>query len=103
MDLPPGCKTLSSKWVFKRKRKVDGSINKYKERLVIKGYKQTEGLDYFDTYAYVTRINSIRMVLATVALRNLEVHQMNVKTAFLNEELDEEIYIEQPEGFSTPG
>ena len=100
MDLPPGCKPLSSKWVFKRKRKVDGSIDKYKARLVIKGYKQTEGLDYFDTYSSVTKINSIRMVLAIAALRNLEVHQMDVKTTFLNGDLDEEIYMEQPEGFS---
>ena len=60
MDFPPSCKPLSSKWVFKRKQKVDGSIDKYKARLVIKGYKQTEGLDYFDTYSHVT---SIRIVL----------------------------------------
>ena len=77
MYLPLGCKPLSSKQVFKRKRNVDGSIDKYKEKLVIKGYKQTKGLDYFDTYSPMTRINSIRMVLAIVALRNLEVHQMD--------------------------
>ena len=94
MNLPPGCKPLSFKWVFKRKMKVDGSIDKYKARLVIKGYKQTEGLDYFDTYSPITRINSIRMVLEIVALRNLEVHQMDVKTAFLNGYLEEEIYME---------
>ncbi|WKA09039.1 hypothetical protein VitviT2T_026717 [Vitis vinifera] len=103
VDLPPGCKPLSSKWIFKRKMKVDGSIDKYKARLVIKGYRQTEGLDYFDTYSPVTRINSIRMVLAIAALRNLEIHQMDVKTAFLNGDLDEEIYMEQLEGFSAPG
>ncbi|RVW97088.1 Retrovirus-related Pol polyprotein from transposon TNT 1-94 [Vitis vinifera] len=103
VDLPPGCKPLSSKWIFKRKMKVDGSIDKYKARLVIKGYRQTEGLDYFDTYSPVTRINSIRMVLAIAALRNLEIHQMDVKTAFLNGDLDEEIYMEQPEGFSALG
>ena len=72
VDLPPGCKPLSSKWVFKRKRKVDRLIEKYKARLVIKGYMQTKGLDYFDTYSPVMRINSIRMVLAIVALRSLE-------------------------------
>ncbi|PKI59003.1 hypothetical protein CRG98_020571 [Punica granatum] len=83
--------------------KADGSIDKYKARLVIKGYKQKEGLDYFDTYSPVTRINSIRMILAIAALRNLEVHQMDVKTAFLNGDLDEEIYMEQPEGFVAPG
>ncbi|PKI57121.1 hypothetical protein CRG98_022485 [Punica granatum] len=83
--------------------KADGSIDKYKARLVIKGYKQKEGLNYFDTYSPVTRINSIRMILAVATLRNLEVHQMDVKTAFLNGDLDEEIYMEQPEGFVAPG
>ena len=96
-------KPLSSKWVFKRKRKVDGSIEKYEARLVIKGYKQTEALDYFDTYSVVTSIYSTRMVLAIFSLRNLEVHQMDVKTTFLNEYLDDEIYMEQPLGFSTLG
>ena len=103
MDFPSSCKPLSSKWVFKRKRKVDGSIDKYKPRLVIKGYRQTKDLDYFDTYSPVTRINSIRMVLAIVALKDLEVHQMGVKMTFLNGDLNEEIYMEQTEGFSTPG
>ena len=70
---------------------------------MIKGYRQTEGLDYFDTYSPVTRINSIRMVLAIAALKDLEVHQMDVKIAFLNGDLNEEIYMEQPEGFSAPG
>ena len=69
---------------------------------MIKGYRQTEGLDYFDTYFPMTRINSIRMVLAIAALRNLEIHQMDVNIAFLNGELDEEIYMEQHEGFSAP-
>ena len=88
---------------FQKEMKVDGTIDKYKARLVIKGYKQKEGLDYFDTYSSVTRINSIRMVLTIVALRNLEVHQMDVKTAFLNGDLDEEIYMKQLEGFIAPG
>ena len=69
---------------------------------MIKGYRKTEGLDYFDTYSPVTRINSTRMVLAIVALKNLEIHQMDVKTTFLNGELDEEICIEKPEDFSAP-
>ena len=103
VDLPPGSKPLGYKWIFKRKMKTDGTIDKYKARLVIKGYKQKEGLDYFDTYSLVTRITSIRMVLAIAALRNLEIHQMDVKTAFLNGDLDEEIYMEQPEGFVAPG
>ena len=64
---------------LQEEKKVDGSINKYKSRLVIKGYKQTKGLDYFDTDSPVMRINSIRMMFAIVALRNLEIHQMDVK------------------------
>ncbi|KAD5802426.1 hypothetical protein E3N88_13786 [Mikania micrantha] len=103
VDLPPGCKPLGYRWIFKRKMKADGSIDKYKARLVIKGFRQKEGVDYFDSYSPVTRITSIRLVLAIAALRNLEVHQMDVKTAFLNGDLEEEIYMEQPEGFSAPG
>ena len=83
--------------------KADGIIKKYKARLVIKGYRQWECLNYFDIYSPVTRITSIMIRLAITALRNLEVHQMNVKTAFLNGNLEEEIYIEQPDGFSSPG
>ena len=83
--------------------KANGTIDKYKARLVIQGYRQKEGLDYFDTYSPVTRINSIRIILAIAAMRNLKVHQMDVKTASLNGDLDEEIYMEQPEGFVAPG
>ena len=103
VDLPPGNKPLGSKWIFKRKMKDDGTIDKYKARLVVKGFRQKEGLDYFDTYSPVTRITSIRMLIALAAVYGLEIHQMDVKTAFLNGELEEEIYIEQPEGFVVPG
>ncbi|GJU47575.1 retrovirus-related pol polyprotein from transposon TNT 1-94 [Tanacetum coccineum] len=103
MDLPPGCKPLGYKWIFKKKIKADDTIAKYKARLVIKGFRQREGLDFFYTYSPVTRITSIRMIFAIAALRNLEVHQMDVKTAFLNKDLEEEIYMNQPEGFIAPG
>ena len=103
VDLPPGNKPLGSKWIFKRKMKDDGTIDKYKARLVVKGFRQKEGLDYFDTYSPVTRITSIRMLIALAAVYGLEIHQMDVKTVFLNGELEEEIYIEQPEGFVVPG
>ena len=83
--------------------KADGAIDKYKARLVVKGYKQREGLDYFDTYSPVTRITSIRMLIAIAAVYKLEIHQMDVKTAFLNGDLEEEIYLEQPEGFIVLG
>nr|GEV86959.1 zinc finger, CCHC-type [Tanacetum cinerariifolium] len=83
--------------------KVDGSIDKYKARLVIQGFRQKEGIDFFDTYAPVARITTIRLLLALAAIHNLVIHQMDVKTAFLNGDLDEEIYIKQPEGFVMPG
>ena len=103
VDLPPGSKPLGCKWIFKRKMKTNGSIDKNKARLVAKGYKQNEGLDYFDTYSPVTRITSIRMLIAIAALHNLEIHQMDVKTAFLNGDLNEKIYMDQPEGFISLG
>ena len=74
--------------------KIDGTIDKYKAKLVTKGYKQREGQNFFDTYFLVTRITSIKMILAIVALQNLEVHQIDVKPAFLNGDLNEEIYME---------
>ncbi|GJY49166.1 reverse transcriptase domain-containing protein [Tanacetum coccineum] len=83
--------------------KADGTIDKYKARLVIKGFRQCEGLDFFDTYLPVTRITSIRMVLAIAALRKLEVHQMDMKMTFLNGDLENVLYMNQPEGFMAPG
>ena len=82
--------------------KTDESIDKYRVRLVAKGYKQQEGLDYFDTYSLVTRITSIRMLIAISSLHGFEIHQMDVKTTFLNGESDEEIYMQQPERFVSP-
>ena len=103
VDLPPGSKPLGCKWIFKRKIKTDGSTDMYKARLVAIGYKQKEGLDYFDTYSHVTRITSIRMLIAIAALHNLEIHQMDVKTTFLNGDLNDEICMDQPEGFISLG
>ena len=94
MELPPGNKHLGCKWIFKKKMKPDGTIDKYKARLVAKGFKQKESLDFFDTYSPVTRITSIRVLIAIATLHNLEIHQMDVKTTFLNGELEEEIYLE---------
>ncbi|GKE53218.1 calcineurin B-like protein 4, partial [Tanacetum coccineum] len=83
--------------------KADGTIDKYKARLVIKGFRQHEDLDLFDTYLPVTRITTIRMVLAIVALRKLEVHQMDMKMTFQNGDLVNVLYMNQPEGFMAPG
>lgn len=103
VDLPPGRKTVGNKWVLKVKRKADGSIDKYKARLVAKGYTQREGIDYEETFSPVVRFASIRLILAIVAHLDLELFQMDVKTAFLNGELDDEIYMDQPKGFQEKG
>nr|GFB37185.1 zinc finger, CCHC-type [Tanacetum cinerariifolium] len=87
------------KWIFKRKMKVDETINKFKARLIIQGFRKKEGIDYFDTYAPVARITTIRLLLALAAIKNLVIHQMDVKTVFLNGDLKEEVYMKQPEGF----
>ncbi|KAJ9551163.1 hypothetical protein OSB04_015208 [Centaurea solstitialis] len=102
-DLPKGAKPIGSKWIFKRKRHPDGTVSTFKARLVAKGYRQREGIDYFDTYAPVARISSIRILIAISALKGLCIHQMDVKIAFLNGYLNEEIYMEQPEGFVIHG
>ena len=81
----------------------DGTIEKYKARLVAKGYTQKEGEYFFDTYSPVARLTTIRVLLSLAASHHLLVHQMDIKTTFLNGELDEEIYMDQPDGFVVPG
>ncbi|GJT10989.1 zinc finger, CCHC-type containing protein [Tanacetum coccineum] len=102
-DLPPSCKPLGCKWIFKRKLKVDETIEKFKARLVIQGFRKKLGINYFDTYATVARISNIRPLIALASIYNLIIHQMDVKTTFLNGELDEEVYMNQPQGFIMPG
>jgi hypothetical protein len=99
---PYGCKPVDCKWVFKKKLKPDGTIEKYRARLMAKGYTQKQE-DFFDTYSPVARITTIRVLLSLAASYGLLVHQMDVKTTFLNGELDEEIYMEQPDGFVVKG
>jgi Reverse transcriptase (RNA-dependent DNA polymerase) len=99
---PADRKVIPCKWVFKEKViKSDTSADalKYKSILVAKGYTQTCGLEYEETFAPVARFTSIRILLALVAHLNLELHQMYVVNAFLNGELDETIYMKQPDGF----
>ncbi|GJX99253.1 zinc finger, CCHC-type containing protein [Tanacetum coccineum] len=98
-DLPPGCKPLGWKWILKRKLKVDGTIEKFKARLFIKDFRQKSRIYYFDTYALVVRISTIRLMAAMASIHNLIIHQVDVKIAFLNGELDEEVYMNQPHGF----
>ena len=80
----------------------DGTIDKYKARLVIRGFNQKKGIDYFDTYSPVTKIAIIRTLIALASIHDLVVHQMDVKTAFLNGHLEQEIYMTQSEGFVVP-
>ena len=81
------------------KRKSDGTIDKYKARLVAKGFTQIAGIYYTETFAPVCKLDSIRAVLTLAAVKDFEVHQMDVTTAFLNGQLKEDLYMEQPEGF----
>ena len=98
VEKPVGKKTLGTKWVFKVKRKADGSIAKYKARLVVKGYLQEKDIDFKETFAPVFKYQTLRILLCIANQLNLEIHQMDVKTSFLNGEMEEELYIEQSEG-----
>lgn len=102
-QLPPGRKVIKNKWVFKLKREQDNSVQRYKARLVAKGFTQRQGVDYDETYSPVVKYDSLRIVLSIAAAEDLEISQLDVKTAFLYGDLNEEIYIEQPQGFIQTG
>ncbi|GJS76488.1 retrotransposon protein, putative, ty1-copia subclass [Tanacetum coccineum] len=102
VDLPPNGKTVGSKWLFKKKTDMDGNVHTYKARLVAKGFTQTYGVDYEETFSPVADIRAIRILIAIAAFYDYEIWQMDVKTAFLNGYLDEDIYMVQPEGFIDP-
>ena len=96
---PVGVKPIGLKWVFKIKRNVDGSINKYKAWLGAKGYVQQYGVDFDEVFAPVARLGTIQLLINLAAARGWEVHHLDVKTAFLHGELKEVVYVSQPEGF----
>lgn len=98
-DLPAGRKTVTSKWVFKLKHKADGEIDKYKARLVARGFTQKFGFDYTETYSPVAKLVTLRILLAVAVQMDMHIHQMDVKCAFLNGDLNEDIFMQQPEGF----
>lgn len=103
VELPKGKKAVKCKWVFKRKRDATGNIERYKCRLVAKGYSQIEGVDYQETFSPVIRHATFRFLIAIAAKMNLNIHHMDVICAFLNGDLEEEIYLEQPENFVKKG
>lgn len=102
-DLPQGHKEIGLKWIFKLKKDADGNIVKHKARLVVKGYVQEKGVDFDEVFAPVTRLEIARLLLALAAKDSWEVHHLDVKTAFLNGEISEEVYVAQLEGFVKKG
>ena len=103
MQLLAGQKVLPCKWVYRLKITPEDAKSKYKARLVAKGFIQKEGIDYFDTYSRVTRIITIHTLIVLASIYNLIIHQMDVKTAFLNGDLEEEICMDQLEGYVAKG
>jgi hypothetical protein len=101
--IPKGAKTVGCKWVYKTKRDSQGNIERFKARLVAKGFTQREGIDYNETFSPVSCKDSFRIIMALVAHYDLELHQMDVKTAFLNGDLEENVYMAQPKGFVVEG
>lgn len=99
VELPAGRKAIDNKWVFKIKYQADGSIQRYNARLVVRGFSQRHGLDYKETFSPVAKFSSIRSIIAVATAEKMFFRQFDVKTAFLNGELEEEIYMKQPIGF----
>ena len=98
VKLPKDCKPVGSKWVFKVKTNADSSFERCKAHLIAQGYSQ-KGLDYDETVSPVVRSESVRSVIALASKNDLKLHQMDITTAFLNGDLEKEVYMKQPEGF----
>lgn len=103
VDRPKGSKILSNRWVFKIKRKLDGNIERYKARLVVRGNEQREGIDFKEVFAPVARLETIRTFLAACVQKKMHVHQMDVVTAYVQGDLFEDIYMNQPDPFTIKG
>jgi len=103
VDLPAEKDCIGVKWIYKTKLNADGEVVKHKARLVAQGFSQQPGIDYNETFAPVARLDTVRLVLAIAAQHNWKVHQMDVKSAFLNGFLEEEVYVKQPPGYEVKG
>jgi hypothetical protein len=102
VELPNDRKAVENKWIFKKKTDADGNVTVYKARLVAKGFRQIQGIDYDETFSPVAMLKSVRIMLAIAAFFDYEIWQMDVKTAFLNGNIEEELYMVQPKGFVDP-
>ncbi|RVW60135.1 Retrovirus-related Pol polyprotein from transposon TNT 1-94 [Vitis vinifera] len=103
VDLPQGKKVVGCKWVFAVKVNPDGSVARLKARLVARGYAQTYGVDYSDTFSPVAKLNSVRLFISIAASQQWMIHQLDIKNAFLHGDIEEEVYLEQPPGFVAQG
>jgi hypothetical protein len=96
VDPPTGCKPIGTKWVWKNKKGEKGEVVRKKSRLVAQGFSQKEGIDYEETFALVARLEAIRILLVFSVAKGFKLHQMDVKSSFLNGVLEEEVYVRQP-------
>ena len=103
VEFPNGRKPIGRKWVFKKNMNVEGKVEKYKARLVAKGYSQVPEIDFGDIFSFVAKVTSIRLILSVAVAFDFEIEQMDVKTTFLHRDVEEEIYMKQPEGFMVKG
>jgi hypothetical protein len=101
VDPPPGCKPIGKKWVWKNKEGEKGEVVRNKSRLVTQGFSQKEGINYEETFAPVARLEAIRFLLAFSVAKGFKLHQMDVKSAFLNGVLEKEVYVRQSPGFES--